>query len=66
MPSSVIKRYEYTVTASSLRIWYLSGAIYDYQDVPPKVFNEFKNALSKGSYLNRCIKGRYGFKKVMA
>ena len=38
-----------------------SGVWYDYYDVPPEIWGEFKNAESKGSYFNECIKGQYEY-----
>jgi hypothetical protein len=42
----------------------VSGMVYEYKDVPEEVFNAFKTSGSKGTYLNRHIKGHYAFKKV--
>lgn len=64
MPSTVISAAYYNAATSTLRIVYLSGSIYDYLYVPEKVFNAMKKAFSKGSFLNKHIKGYYEFKKV--
>ena len=64
MPSSVVADMEYNKEKSSLRITYTSGAVYDYIDVPPEVFNEMKIAGSKGTFLNYMIKGKYRYKKI--
>ena len=37
----------------------LRGEIYLYFDVPKKVFKEFLNAESKGSYYHKYVKGKY-------
>jgi len=38
--------------------------IYDYLNVPPAVFAAMKQSGSKGTYLNKHIKGHYHFEKV--
>lgn len=38
--------------------------IYDYKNVPEKVYKAMKTASSKGTYLNQHIKGKYDYKKV--
>jgi hypothetical protein len=64
MPSSVIDTMIYDEASSKLRIVFVSGAIYEYKKVPAVVFTAMKNASSKGTYLNRHIKGKYSFKKI--
>jgi hypothetical protein len=64
MPSSVVAAMKYDETASTLRIVYVSGMVYDYLKVPEKVYLELKNASSKGTYLNYNIKGKYKYRKV--
>lgn len=64
MPSSVVASMEYKADTATLRIGYVSGKVYDYEQVPENVYLEMKNASSKGTYLNRYIKGKYAFKKV--
>jgi hypothetical protein len=64
MPSSVVANMSYNPLSSTLRVIFVSGMIYDYLKVPEKVYMAMKAATSKGSYLNRHIKGHYAFKKV--
>jgi hypothetical protein len=64
MPSSVIKAMDYDPVLRVLRITFVSGQIYDYLGVPPRVMEEMKVAPSKGIFLNRRIKGHYPFKYV--
>jgi hypothetical protein len=64
MPSSVIREMKYDPLSGTLRITFVSGTIYDYKEVPEPIFNEMKAAGSKGSFLNRKIKGRYAFEKI--
>jgi hypothetical protein len=64
MPSSVVAAIKYDVNTSTLRVIYVSGNVYDYKDVPQKVYNEMKTAPSKGEYLNKHIKPKYEFEKI--
>jgi hypothetical protein len=64
MQSSVVAAMEYNDEAQILRITYTSGAVYDYRNVPLDVFEEMKDADSKGSFLNYKIKGKYRYKRV--
>jgi hypothetical protein len=38
--------------------------VYDYKNVPEDVYNEMKSYTSKGTYLNKKIKGRFDFEKI--
>ncbi|MDP9077905.1 MAG: KTSC domain-containing protein [Bacteroidota bacterium] len=64
MPSSVVANMDYDEGKATLRITYISGAMYDYLGVPPEVFEEMKAAGSKGKFLNYVIKGKYRYKKI--
>jgi len=64
MPSSVVAAIRYDVTSSTLRVVYVSGAVYDYKMVPEDVYNQMKKASSKGEYLNKQIKPNFDFEKI--
>lgn len=64
MPSSVIRKYFYKPELQILTIIYVSGAVYDYMDVPQEVFDDFRAAFSKGTYLNKNIKPFFKYEKV--
>ena len=64
MPSSVVAAIRYDVNRSILRVIYVSGSVYDYKDVPEKVYKEMKEAFSKGEFLNKRIKPAYEFEKI--
>ena len=64
MPSSVIASYSYSEEDKVLKVIFLSGLIYDYLDVPLAVYQRMKNSLSKVSFLNREIKGKFPFRRV--
>ena len=56
MPSSVV--------GAILRVIYVSGSVYDYKEVPEKVYKEMKETFSKGEFLNKHIKPNYAFEKI--
>jgi len=64
MPSSVVSSIHYDTGSLTLRIVYVSGAVYLYKGVPPEEFQAMKNAGSKGVYLNRHIKPKYLFERL--
>jgi hypothetical protein len=64
MPSSVIHTMNYDAGSKVLRIIYQSGAVYDYKDVPEKVYRQMKAAPSRGTFLNRKIKGVFSYEKI--
>jgi len=61
MPSSVVSAIHYYPDKKLLRVIYVSGGVYDYKNVPENIYLAMKNAKSKGTYLNKRIKGRYEF-----
>ena len=64
MPSSVVAAYSYDGENETLRIVYVSGMVYDYKNVPLEVYQSMTKALSKGTFLNKHIKGNYEFEKI--
>lgn len=64
MPSSVIANFTYNDDKKALVVVFLSGDTYVYENVPEKIYKEFKAAVSKGNYLNRKIKKLFKVRKV--
>jgi len=64
MPSSVVAHYSYNAETRVLRVVFVSGLVYDYSGVPEEVYRAMKATISKGSFLNNEIKGKYPFEKV--
>ena len=64
MPSTVVAHMDYDATKETLRITFVSGVIYDYKQVPERMYERMKTAKSKGIFLNRHIKGKYDFEKI--
>lgn len=65
MPSSVIDHFNYIPDAEILRVTFISGSVYLYKGVPQQVYERIKIARSKGKYLNRYIKGKFPFEKLL-
>jgi hypothetical protein len=64
MPSTVIADMIYDPKDRNLRIRFVSGLVYEYLNVPEKVFSSMRHAGSKGAFLNRHIKGHYKYRRV--
>ena len=64
MPSTVIDHYRFDPDTNRLRIFFVSGKIYDYQGISIDIYEKFRAAYSKGKFLNEEIKGRYAFEKI--
>jgi hypothetical protein len=48
----------------TLEIEFLNGLVYQYFDVPQNIYDELKEAGSKGQYLSQNIKGRFRFARI--
>ena len=62
--SSNIEAVCYFEDKNELHVRFLNGSTYSYSDVPQEIYDELINAPSKGSYLNRMIKGVYNYQKL--
>ena len=47
--------------AEVLEVEFMTGAVYRYRGVPGDVYEDFRQAPSKGAYFNRHIKDAYPF-----
>lgn len=61
--SSNIEAVGYDDDTQQLHVRFLWGGYYIYHDVPRHIFDGLIQASSKGSFLNREIKGVYQFSK---
>jgi len=64
MPPSVVAAIIYNAETLTLRICYVSGAVYDYKDVPQEVYAVMRASGSKGTFLNKEIKDKYAFERI--
>ncbi|MFG2948486.1 KTSC domain-containing protein [Streptomyces adustus] len=47
-----------------LEVEFHSGSVYQYRGVPEHVYTGLIAAASKGTYLDRMVKGAYGYSRV--
>jgi hypothetical protein len=47
-----------------LEIEFNSGGVYQYYDVPPRIYEELMDASSHGSYFHREIKDNYRYDQI--
>ncbi|MEA2600901.1 MAG: hypothetical protein QOF89_1893 [Acidobacteriota bacterium] len=59
--SSAISSVGYDERKSMLEVEFRSGAVYDYLEVPPKVWQALLKAPSKGRFVSRRIRDRFPF-----
>src|SRR5258707_14369021 len=62
--SSSIEAIGYDADAGELHVRFLSGASYIYRGVPAHIFDALMQSPSKGSFINREIKGVYQYTKT--
>jgi hypothetical protein len=59
--SSAISSVGYDESNSRLEVEFESGAVYDYFDVPSKVYDDLLKAPSKGRFVSQRIRDQYPF-----
>ena len=64
MPSSVIRFVRYAPDTRELKVTFVSGRSYVYEDVPPEVAAAFRDARSKGAFFNHEIRDRYACRDI--
>ncbi|WP_316803232.1 KTSC domain-containing protein [Pedobacter nototheniae] len=64
MPSSVISRFSYNAALNTLKITFITGLTYEYNNVPEEIFEILKSAPSKGKYFNAAIRNKFKYKKL--
>jgi hypothetical protein len=57
--SSAISSVGYDPKSRTLEVEFTSGGVYDYSEVPKKVYESLMAAPSKGRFLAQRIRGRY-------
>jgi hypothetical protein len=59
--SSAISSVGYDERESVLEVEFRSGAVYDYLEVPPKIWAALLAAPSKGRFVSRRVRDRFPF-----
>lgn len=62
--SSILAAVAYDPAERRLRIRFRTGAIFDYDGVPPVVYDELLAAPSKGAYFAEYIRPEYSYRRV--
>lgn len=62
--SSNVSSVGYDEDQQILEVQFRTGAIYQYYNVPVSIYRGLMGASSHGSFLNKHIKGVYGYNKV--
>ena len=57
--SDAIAKFAYDLTAGNLVIFFKSGSVYEYQNVPREIFEAFRAAPSKGQYFQASIRAPF-------
>jgi hypothetical protein len=63
--SSMIKRAVYNFASNTLKIEFNSGAIYEYANLEPGMYDDFCKAESQGKFFNEKIKNNYPNSKLI-
>jgi hypothetical protein len=65
MPSTAIQRIDYDEQTRELFVTFVpTGKTYVYFGVPQDVFDDFRNAPSRGQFFNFYIRDRYVYREV--
>lgn len=62
--SSNLKSARYTVKTQTLRVWFRSGGVYDYENVPFPLVKRMMNAASRGRFFHKYIRFAFGYTQV--
>lgn len=62
--SSNIASIGYDADTDTLEVEFLSGAIYQYYNVPQNMYDQLMQAGSKGRFLNTYIKNAYPYSRL--
>ncbi len=62
--SSNVQSVGYDAASETLEIEFNNGTVYQYFDVPERIYNELMSSDSVGGYLAAHVKGIYRFSRV--
>lgn len=65
MPSTVIRRFDYSPELEELTVEFVTGRRYLYSGVPPGAVDSMRRAFAKGSYFNKRIRDRYPYRELV-
>lgn len=62
--SSNIKRTEYDTETTNMLVEFNNGLVYMYEDVPHKIYTQFRMSESQGKFFSSEIAKKYKYKKI--
>lgn len=65
MPSTVIRRFDYSPDSEELVVEFVTGRRYLYSGVPRDEAEAMRSAFAKGSHFNRRIRDRYACRELV-
>jgi len=63
--SSMIKRVVFNFATNSLKVEFNGGALYEYANVDPQLYEDMCKAESQGKFFNEKIKNNYEHTKLI-
>lgn len=66
MPSTVIRRFDYSPERRELFVEFTTGRRYLYADVPAEAADALRSSFAKGVHFNRHIRGRFASRELDA
>jgi hypothetical protein len=66
MPSTVIRRFDYSPDAKELTVEFVTGRRYVFSGVPLMEAEALRSAFAKGVHFNRRIRDRYPYRELEA
>ena len=64
MPSTVIRRFDYSPDRHELKVEFVTGRSYLYSGVPPHEAEALRRAFAKGVHFNKRIRDRYPYREL--
>ena len=64
MPSTVIRRFDYSPETADLTVEFVTGRRYVYSGVPEEEVQAMRGAFAKGVYFNKRIRDRYPYREL--
>lgn len=64
MPSTVIRRFDYSPQLRELTVEFVTGRRYVYSEVPEAAAQALRSAFAKGIHFNRHIRGRFPWREI--
>ena len=64
MPSTVIRRFDYSPDRRELLVEFTTGRRYIYSEVPAEAADALRSSFAKGVHFNRYIRSRFDWREI--